>query len=294
MAAPRLGYLDYVKAAFHRRVPVAGLGAMPVNYMGLAAFAVLGLLNPGFWLLGAAAELTYLLGVSSNPRFQKLIDAERTAVERTGWEDRVHEEVEQLSDDSRYRYRRLLAECRRILGIAETLDGAEIGGVRGLRSSSLNQLLWIFLRLLRSRELIAENVASVERKEIESELGRVRSRLEAVDREKDAALARSLDGTLEILERRLANLDRAAASLSVIDAELARIEQHVELIREESAVSGKAEALSSRLDAVTNAMGETTRWMADNAELFGALGDEPAAVPAALPELPPERPRVSE
>lgn len=290
MAPPRLGYLDYVKAAFHRRVPVAGLGAMPVNWMGLAAFAVLGLLNPGFWLLGAAAELTYLLGVSSNPRFQKLIDAERMADERSGWEGRVHEEVERLSKESGARYRRLLTECRRILGMSETLEGAEIGGVRGLRSTSLNQLLWIFLRLLRSRELIAENLEGVKREELEKEIATLRSRLEGIDREKDAALARSLQGTLEILERRLANLDRASASLLVIDAELGRIEQHVELIREESAVSGKAEALSSRLDAVTNAMSETTRWMADNAELFGALGDDTAAVPGELPHLPaPER-----
>lgn len=290
MAAPRLGFLDYVKAAFHRRVPVAGLGEMPVNWMGLAAFAVLGLLNPGFWLLGAAAELTYLLGVSSNPRFQKLIDAERMADARTGWEDRVHGEVERLSEESGARYRRLLAECRRILGISETLDAAEIGGVRGLRSSSLNQLLWIFLRLLRSRELIADNIAGVKRQEIEREIQGLKTRLAGIDPEKDGALARSLQGTLEIVERRLANLDRAAASLQVIDAELGRIEQHVELIREESAVTGKAEALSSRLDSVTTAMSETTRWMADNAEFFGDLGEEPA-VSGDLPHLPE---RVSE
>jgi hypothetical protein len=286
MAAPRLGYLDYVKAAFHRRVPVPGMGVMPVNWMGLAAFAVLGLLNPGFWLLGAAAELTFLLGVSSNPRFQKLIDAERLADARTGWEDRVHGEVERLSEESGARYRRLLAECRRILGISETLDAEEIGGVRGLRSGSLNQLLWIFLRLLRSRELIADNLAGVERKEIEREIQSLESRLGGIDHDRDAALARSLQGTFEILGRRLANLDRAAASLQVIDAEMGRIEQHVELIREESAVSGKAEALSSRLDAVTNAMSETTRWMADNAELFGDLGDDPTAVSGDLPHLP--------
>ncbi len=290
MAAPRLGFFDYVKAAFHRRVPVPGLGEMPVNWMGLAAFTVLGLLNPGFWLLGAAAELTYLFGVSSNPRFQKLVDAERQADARTGWEDRVHGEVERLSEESGARYRRLLAECRRILGISETLDAAEIGGVRGLRSSSLNQLLWIFLRLLRSRELISDNLAGVKRPEIEREIQGLKTRLEGIDREKDGALARSLQGTLEIVERRLANLDRASASLQVIDAELGRIEQHVELIREESAVTGKAEALSSRLDSVTTAMSETTRWMADNAEFFGDLGEEPTAA-GDLPHLPE---RVSE
>lgn len=287
MAAPRLGFFDYVRAAFRRKVPVPGLGPMPVNAMALGALAVLGIANPGFWLLGLAAELAYLFALASSPRFQKLVDAERLLDAQSGWEDRVHLEVGKLSDESRLRYQQVLAQCRRILGISETLDGSGLGGVRGLRSSSLNQLLMIFLRLLRSRELIGENLAGVSREEIEKEEQRIRSRLGQVDRERDAALARSLEGTLEIQNRRLANLDRARTSLAVIDAELARIENHVELIREESAVSGKPEALSDRLDAVTNAMGETTRWMADNAEFFGTLGaDEAAAVPSDLPRLP--------
>lgn len=286
MAAPRLGYLDYVKAAFRRRVPVPGLGPMPVNAMALGAFAVLGIANPGFWLLGAAAELAYLFGLSSNARFQKLVDAERLLDAQSGWDDRVQGEVEKLTDESRLRYRHLLAQCRRILGISETLDGAGLGGVRGLRSSSLNQLLWIFLRLLRSRELIAENLQGVDRKQIEGEIDRIEVQLGTVDRDKDAALARSLEGTLEIQNRRLANLDRARTSRAVIDAELARIEHHVELIREESAVSGKPEALSDRLDSVTTAMGETTRWMADNAEFFGSLGADDTAMPSDLPRLP--------
>lgn len=286
MAAPRLGYLDYVKAAFRRRVRVRGLGSMPVNAMALGVFAVLGIANPGFWLLGAAAELTYLLALSSNPRFQKLVDAERLLDAQSGWEDRVQGEVEKLGKPNRERYQSVLDQCRRILGLSETLDGSGLGGVRGLRSTSLNQLLLIFLRLLRSRELIAENLQGVSGREIEQDAERIRTRLAEVDREKDAALARSLQGTLEIQERRLANLERAGTSLAVIDAELARIEQHVELIREESAVSGKPEALSDRLDAVTNAMSETTRWMADNAEFFGSLGADDTAVPSDLPRLP--------
>jgi hypothetical protein len=287
MAAPKLGFLDYVKAAFRRKVPVPGLGAMPLNPLALGVFAVLGIANPGFWLLGLAAELGYLFALSSSPRFQKLVDAERLVDAQSGWEDRVHLEVGKLTDESRRRYEQVLAQCRRILGISETLDGSGLGGVRGLRSSSLNQLLMIFLRLLRSRELIGENLQGVDRKDIQAEAQRIESRLGQVDRAKDAALARSLEGTLEIQKRRLANLDRARTSLAVIDAELARIEHHVELIREESAVSGKPEVLSDRLDAVTSAMGETTRWMADNAEFFGALGaDEAVAVPSDLPRLP--------
>ena len=72
-----LGYLDYLKAAFRWRARIPGLGRMPINAMGLAAFAVLGLANPGFWFLGAAAEVVYLLWLSSSDRFQNLVDGER-------------------------------------------------------------------------------------------------------------------------------------------------------------------------------------------------------------------------
>ena len=77
MASAQPTYTEYLKEAFHRRLPVKGLGHIPVNYLGLAAFAVLGIANPGFWLLGGALELGYLTWMSSNPRFQKLIRGER-------------------------------------------------------------------------------------------------------------------------------------------------------------------------------------------------------------------------
>lgn len=287
MAEPALSYWDYVKAAFWRRARLPLLGRMPVNQMALAAVAVLGIVNPGFWLLGAAAEVGYVVWLSSNERFQKLVRAERRMHAQEGWESQIQRLLAKLSPPGRQRYDRLLAECRRVLGMSADLDASSLGGVRDLRSSSLNQLLWIFLRLLRSRELIQENVAGLDRGALDAEVRQLEVRLAEVDRDRDAALARSLEGTVDIQRRRLANLDRAAGSLGVIEAELDRIEQHVELIREEAAVSGKTEMLSTRLDAVTDAMSETNRWMSENAELFGALGG--GEIAGSVPDLPRAR-----
>ena len=58
-----LSFSDYIAAAFHRRVRVPLLGALPANKMGLAAVVVAGLANPGFWLLGAALEIDRMDGV---------------------------------------------------------------------------------------------------------------------------------------------------------------------------------------------------------------------------------------
>ena len=70
-------FLDYVKAAFHLKVPLRALGALPLNKLLLAGFAVLTLGHPGFLFLGLAYETAYLMGLSGNKRFQRLVQGRR-------------------------------------------------------------------------------------------------------------------------------------------------------------------------------------------------------------------------
>ena len=277
-------FWDYVKAAFTHRYHVPLLGKMPANQMALFAVATLGVVNPGFWFLGAAAELGYLAFLSSHSSFQKLVQGERLLLKQTGFEGKVQVAVAALSPESRARYGRLLRECGLILGITPATGQNDLGTLSDLRAGGLNQLLWLFVRLLTCREVIANNLSQVDRKSVEAEVDRLRERL--VKAEKDSALARSLQATLDIQMKRLENLTTAVGSLEVIDAELERIEQQARLIREESAVSGGPEFLSARLDAVTSTLGETSKWMDQNAEFLGTLGGSEDLDAAALPRLP--------
>lgn len=287
------GFGDYLKLAFQRQVNIPGLGTLPLNYMGLAVFGVLGIANPGFLFLGAAAEIAYLFGLASSKRFQNLVQGERLLAAQRTWESRVQENLERLSPDSRERYRNLLAQCRHILGISATLEGGDsLGNVRGLQSRNLNRLLSIFLRLLTTRQVMAENLDTHDRESLEKQIEILEARLANVDAEADAALARSIEGTLEIQRKRLDNRDKAERSLQVIGAELQRIEQQVQLLREEAAVSRKAEHLSGRLDAVTSVMSETSRWMDENSDIMADLGTPEEDI-GPIPELP-SLPRVSE
>jgi len=283
MAGEPLTYVDYVRAAWRYRPRVGWLGNMPVNKMALAVFVLLGAVNPGFWLLGAAAELLYLGFLPSSERFQKLVQGERLLQRQVGWEGKVQQVALSLSPDSQGRYRRLLGQCGMILGISEKTAQESLGNLQDMRAGGLNQLLWLFLRLLSSRELIIANLAQVDRATLEADVGRLRERLALTPA--DSPLARSLQATLDIQSKRLENLNRARASLDVIDAELERIEQQVRLIREEIAVGGGPDRLSARLDAVTSTMDETTRWMDQNAELLGALTTDDVEA-TALPRLP--------
>jgi hypothetical protein len=281
MARKDLSYWDYVKAAFHRHLPVPLLGGMPVNKMALAVFGVLGIANPGFWFLGAAAEVAYLGILSSSARFQKLVQGERLLERAQSHDAQVERAFQRLGHSSQMRYRTLVDECRQILGLAEPRGSSEV--LQGMRTGNLNELLWLFMRLLTSRELIQSTRKRVNRDQLQDDIASLRARAEAA--EAGSPLARSLQATLAIQEKRLENLDNAEHNLAVVDAELERIDQQVRLIREESAVSGGPEMLSVRLDAVSSTLTETSRWMDQNADLFTSLGAD-EEMSATLPTLP--------
>lgn len=292
MPPQTLSFHNYAKEAFDRTAKVPLLGRLPLNKMGLAAFAVLGLWNPGFWFLGAAGELAYLFLRATSPRFQNLIEGERLLAAHESWAEKISQAVDRLSTRSRERYRRLLEQCRSALGITDTLENDSLGNFRDMRARSLNQLLAIFLRLLTSREVIEGNLKGLNRAALQNEVAELEKRLAAAG--EDSALSRSLSGTIAIQTKRLNNLGKAASNLEVIDAELRRIEKQVELIREESAVTGRPEALSVHLDAVTNTMSETSRWMDEHNEFFHSLdGHTMAGELTKLPEFP-DAPEVVE
>jgi hypothetical protein len=290
MAGAPLSFGDYVKAAFFRPLKLPLLGAMPANLMALGVLGVLGIANPGFWLLAAAGEVAYLFTLAGSQRFQKLVQGEHALLAQGEWSLKIGRAVDRLSPEGRERYRSLVAQCRRVLGVSETLDADSLIGVRDLRSQGLNQLLGIFLRLLTSKDIIVQNVRNLDGARLRKGLESIEKRV--AEAAPDSALHRSLKGTADIQRRRLENLERASQSLQVIEAELDRIEQQVELVREESAVSGKPENLSLRLDAVTSTMSDTTRWMDEHAEFFDSLsgGGETGS---SLPDLP-EPPRATE
>jgi multidrug efflux pump subunit AcrA (membrane-fusion protein) len=283
MAGEPLSYWDFVKAAFWKPVRSRVLGALPLTQMILAAFGLAGLFNPGFWLLGLAALVAIVGGRSSSARFQKLMEAERIAARAEGAEDRMQKAYERLQPASQSRYRALVMQCREILGMG---GGIDEGKVSDFRAGNLNQLLWLFLRLLASREAIQDTLARVDRRQLESGIENIKARVSGVA-DQEGALARSLKATLEIQDKRLANLETATNNLAVIDAELERIEQQVRLVREESAVTGSPEAISSRLDSVSSTLSETSKWMDQHAELFTdlATSDFDSTVPP-LPRIP--------
>src|SRR5262245_12186907 len=251
---------------------------MPLTQMLLASFGIAGFINPGFWLLGMAGVVAFVGGRSASERFQKLVEGERLLARAGTAEDKLKAAYDRLQPGSQSRYRALVVVCREVLGL-----GTGEGNLGDFRAGNLNQMLWLFLRLLASREAITDTLARIDRRQLEAGLESLKSRVAAAS-DPEGALARSLRATLEIQEKRLTNLDAATNNLAVIDAELERIEQQVRLVREESAVSRSPEALSARLDSVSSTLSETSRWMDQHADLMTDLTS--ADLDDAMPTIP--------
>jgi hypothetical protein len=278
--AEKPGFFDYITAAFNARP--FGMFVAP-NWIGLGAFGLLGMMEPGFWVLGAGLELGYLLALSTNERFQRLVAAVPLVEATADWNKRIQALLGRLDAGDRRIYDLLSQRCRSIIDLQLTGASAEVPGGLEAQADSLGRLSWMFLRLLVARRTIRQVIGE------SGDAVDLRTRVSALERQQaDASLTdelrRSLAGQLEILKQRLLQRTDAERKLAYIDAELERIQQQVELIREQAALSTDPELLSQRIDEITATLGTTGQWIRDQQKVYGAMEDLLTEPPPLAPD----------
>jgi len=264
-------FWDYIRAAFNAR-PMGML--VPPNWIGLGAFGFLGLLNPGFWIIGLGCELGYLGWLGTHPRFKQLVDGGRLLGERRRWQERLYDLLRQLPPEEQQRYRALQSRCESLL--EQQARGAALSPGLQEQSEGLGRLVWIYLRLLLTREsikkIMRESAASHEdATQMEARIGKLQEQLKQPSLSED--LRKSLTGQIEILQQRLEKRKEAAEKLVFLDAELTRIEQQAELLREQAVLSTDPEVVSQRIDQVATTLGGTNQWIRDQQKIYGAMED---------------------
>ena len=228
----KLSFWKYIKAAFNAR-PFGML--IPPNWIGLALFGLLGLMNPGFWVIGAGLELGYLGALVTNGRFQRAMQARQSAVSENQWGGKVEELVGKLNESDQRRYVALLARCRSILEQQGQTAGESLAPGLESQSTSLSRLAWLYLRLLLMRQAIDKVLVDdtdPANRRLENRIADLHKRL--ADESISDDLRRSLTSQLEILEQRKAQRTEGAEKLAFLEAELTRIHEQVELIREQA------------------------------------------------------------
>ena len=154
----------------------------------------------------------------------------------------------------------------------------------------MGRLLWLYLRLLITRQVIERIVfdsvgGSEKGKRLEDRIRRLEKQLQG--KSVGEELRRSLAGQIEILKQRLQKRTEARDKLVFLDAELTRIQEQAELIREQAILSTDPQVVSERIDQITATLDGTSQWIREQQQIYGAAED-------LLAEPPPVSVRLAE
>ena len=278
---PAMRFWDLLKAAFSFKPP--GMIVAP-NWVGVALFAMLGILNPGLWLIGAGLELAYLLALVTNERFRRLVERNLLAAGIEDGEARIEARVRSLSAASQRRFRELEERCEAVLSAGRADDHTE---TVQHRADALGRLLDVYLQLLAARDTAGRLIAETDRS-VRERLSDVHARLEE---ELTDELRKSLEGQQQVLHGRLESQQRAQERIEYIDSELARVENQVELLREQSILDAESTEMTSRIDALADTLQETRCWLSEQRKLAGLGEEEAAPVPLRRRQAAAQRQR---
>lgn len=270
------GLWTYVKAAFNAR-PIGMF--VPPNWIGIAGVGIAAValgpaLAPGVVLIGAGLELAYLFGLSSSKRFQRVVDGSAKLEDREQWQQKLQAIVAQLDPDDRERFVNLQRRCYTI--IEQQRQNGETPELE-LQGEGLSKLLWIYLRLLRTRQSLLRII----RESLDLDRGRgepLDKRLKRLSGEVQSPsispdLRKSLEGQLEILQQRMEKRRESRDKLAFLDAELIRIEEQVELLREQAVMSTTPSAVSERIDHIAGTLADTQQWVRDQQQIMGNVDE---------------------
>lgn len=260
----------YIWRAFNAR-PI-GM-PIPPNWLGIAAFGLLGFANPGFWLIGAGLEVAYLAACIKSPRFRRVVDSVGAAEKSLRSEERLRRAMDRLSPSEASRFLALDERCRL------AIEGPA-GSVRewdGVMAESLARLRWAYVHLLTMRRAVADVIENEsggvsDRRSLTDQVSAVEARL--AEAGMGSEVRRSLESQRDVLAARLEARREARERLEQVDAELGRIEAHVELLREQSLLATGPQAASASVDAVATSVRGTARWIREHQAIDLVIEDE--------------------
>lgn len=254
--AARSGFLTYIKTAFLWHWNLLALGAG-------AVFSVLSGQPDSLLPILLAAEILYLGLLTTRPRFQKAVDASfLTQQQPLVNHDEVIEQIRQrLTPPDWNRFEQLQQRCLSLNRIAEQIRGPQASDntrIQEMQTGSLERLLWLFLKLLYSRDALQRFLSETDKKSLESQIQSAEQEVkEATANQRPDKLIRTIDDKLVTLRQRLANYLRAEENREILAAEIDRIEQKVNAISELSISARDPADVSAQVDGIAEGVSVT-------------------------------------
>jgi hypothetical protein len=257
--------LNYIKKAFFYHW----------NLLGVATGVALAFISgyPEVVLPALAAmEILYLAVLSSNPRFQDAVIAgENTHQQKRQSQKALQLEkiLASLTREDRNRYERLKNLCLELRNIADRVKGGvknELGGISDVHLNSINHLLWMYLKLLYSKNALESYFKAIIVEDIQNRIERTEQRLEAMgpstnDRETDVIRRESLADTLKTCHKRLKNYRTARDNYHFIELELERLNSKIASIAEMGINRQDPNLITGEISIVSSAIEQTEKSM---------------------------------
>lgn len=215
----------YVRRAFLATARLPLVGRVPFNLIFVAIVLAAGVRWRAVWMFGAWMEAAYLLLLAGNPRFQKVVDAEELAAERSDPELQRRRLVTQLDPAPRARLQQLQSRCERAIDIARG-HGQEEFALQSQRDG-LDRLAWLYLKLLLARQLLDAQGKTTSAAALRAQGDQIEAELRSDGLV--ATVRQAKEETLRILRRRLELHERRGQAIAEIEADLDRIEAEVDL-----------------------------------------------------------------
>lgn len=141
----------YLKAAFLARVPVPGLGQLPLNALAVAAFGILGFVVPWLWLLGLGLETLFLFGLASNRSFRNLVDGRQLQASAQADAVRRLDQMRALPVELQQRLIELRRRSQKVIEVSEHAGDFDADN----NKEALLRLESVYLKLLIAKNNLA-------------------------------------------------------------------------------------------------------------------------------------------
>jgi hypothetical protein len=274
---------DYVKAAFKWHWNLLALGAgVVVAYVSGQPQTVLPLI--------AAAELTYLAGLVSIPKFRSYVERTKSGVSSNSApppvpiNDQVANMLAELAPGPRDRFQQLKTRCETMQRLARKVTGgvAPDETSNTMRNEGLDKLLWVFLRLLYSQQGLWRFLEEANARELEVQLERLEARRKKLGEVPDERLLKSLVDAIATTTMRLDNVRAAKNNSEFVDLELERIESKIMALSEMAVNNQNPDYITTQVDAVADSISVTESAMKELNYLTGLSNDMQREPPKIL------------
>jgi hypothetical protein len=241
---PRNSLWSYLKEAFRVNWNMLLFG-------GATAAALISPVPDIVLPLVLAGELAYLGGLSTHPRFRSWVDRKMAEAQREPAQpapspsETVETLLAALPAASRERFKRLKGRCLDLLRLAARMRGAS--DATATPTPSLNQMLFVFLRLLASEAALDAFLDKTDEATLDQQIADLEARLRGPNR--DDRIVKALTDSLVTARLRRDNLTSARTNRELVEIQLNRIEGQLQAIAETGISSEDPTFITSRLES---------------------------------------------